>query len=106
MMQPSALRDRITEYCYMAKSTEDPIYRVEHAFAAVVAAEIPEQKIHQALKKGLLPKTWRYTDLIQEALAHHIVTSAEADLLLQAHTSSLDAIQVDSFDRRDFATEV
>ena len=98
MMKPSAMRDRVTQYCYMETTQTDPIYRVERAFLEVTAAETATQKLHQAMKKGLLLKTQHTDELVQEALAQHIITQEESVLLLQAHAASADAIQVDSFD--------
>ncbi|MBI5447588.1 MAG: acyl-CoA dehydrogenase [Gammaproteobacteria bacterium] len=98
MMQPSALRDRITHLCYMNPDNNDPIYRVEHAFLQTIAAENAAKKLNLALKNARLSKTAPYPELIEEALSLAILSQEEANLLIAAHASCLDAIEVDSFE--------
>lgn len=105
MMKPSALRNRLTQYCYMKTTPEDPIYRVEYAFLNTIAAEAAAQKLHAAIKKGQLSTSHHYADLIKAAISHNILTQEEGKSLMLAHTSTLDALEVDSFEPNYFSKE-
>ena len=102
IMQPSALRNRLTQLCYMKKEKDDPVYRVEKAFLNVLATESISKKITMAIKKGSLSKNLPYEDQIDEAISHNIITKEEASALLETHAAVLDAIQVDAFDPNYF----
>lgn len=97
MMQPSKIREALSRHCYIGKSKNDPIFRIEYAFQAVIAAESAVKKLNLALKKGELSKVHHYHDILEDAVAQKIISDEDAKRLLRAHEATEDAIQVDSF---------
>lgn len=99
MMAPSALRDRLTNLVFLGVkgNAEDPIGRMENAFALVLAAEPINQKIHNAVKEGLISSALNKSERVQQALTAHLITEEELTLLDQAEAARHDALKVDDF---------
>lgn len=99
LLSHNPARDRLTQGIYLNEQPDDPTGRISCAFEAVLLASPIETKLHNAQKQGLLKKGL-LKDILQDALALHVITQAEADLITQAELARLSAISVD-----DFATE-
>ncbi len=95
LMEPSATRDRLTGGIFKSIDAEDVAGRVQHALAAVIAAEEADRKLAKA---GVSPPgRGRSQDWLGEAVAQGIITQPEAELVERARTAAHAAIAVDDF---------
>lgn len=95
LIEPSATRDRLTEGIFKSTDAEDVAGRVQHALAAVIAAEEAERKLAKA---GISPPNrGRPRDWLGEAVAQGVITQPEAELVERARTAASAAIAVDDF---------
>ena len=97
IMQPSALRDRISALCFWQEQEQDPIGRVELAFRAMLAVQPLEKRLHDAQKQGSLPPKLPLAELIPLAHTAGVISEAEATALREAERLRYAALQVDSF---------
>ena len=102
-MRPSAARDRLTKGVYVG-TPDDPVGRVEHALAAVVATESITRRLRRAWRTGLI-EAETPEEQISEALAHAIIDEDEAARLRAAERARFDAITVDEFPAQAFARD-
>jgi len=96
MLSNSSLRDKLTNMIYVG-TDQEPAGRVENAFNKVLAAQAGYQKLHEAMKQKVLEKTDNIDKLYQSALAAHILTTEEIQLLRDAEVARCDALKVDAF---------
>ena len=54
MLEPSEFRDRLTQYCFVAKAEHEPMRKLENALARI-------QKIEPILKKFDSERNFKYT---------------------------------------------
>lgn len=95
LIEPSATRDRLTGGIFKSTDAEDVAGRVQHALAAVVAAEEAERKLAKA---GIsAPERGRPQDWLGKAVAQGIITQQEAELVERARAATRSAIAVDDF---------
>lgn len=95
LIEPSATRGRLTGGIFKSTDAEDVAGRVQHALAAVVAAEEADRKLAKA---GVLPPDrGRPQDGLGKAVVQGIITQQEAELVEQARVAARAAIAVDDF---------
>ncbi len=95
LIEPSATRDRLTRGIFKSTDAEDVAGRVQHALAAVVAAEEADLKLAKA---GIsAPERGRPQDWLGKAVAQGIITQQEAELVERARAATRAAIAVDDF---------
>jgi acyl-CoA dehydrogenase len=98
IMEPSELRDRLSEGLFIPEGTSDPLGRLEDALKKAVAAEPVERKLRDAVREGKLEK--QPDGLLLEAAIHRgILTEEEADLVRRADSARREVIRVDDFAR-------
>ena len=97
MMQQTALRDRITSFCYVGKDRKDPTGLMELAFQSMLAAKDAKHKLYTAASAGRVPRHASLTEQLQAALKAGIINQSEADSIMTADTLCNDAVQVDEF---------
>ncbi|MDB6096200.1 MAG: fadE [Francisellaceae bacterium] len=97
MMLPSSFRDKLTQYTFVGKNNNDPLYRLEKAFEKLITIEPLLMFINQNIKKGVLPKTKDFILKSEQALKKDLITEAEFNNLVEFHELYLDVIQVDEF---------
>jgi hypothetical protein len=98
MMKPSALRDRLTQYCYLGKNEDDGIYLLENAFIKLIASEPVRSKLQSAIRSGRVPRQGTLEEQLETALKAGILIQEEIQLLRDAQTLCEAAIQVDEFE--------
>jgi acyl-CoA dehydrogenase len=98
-MEPSELRDRLSDGAFIPSDISDPLGRLEDALKKVSAAEPVEQKLRNAVRKGLLAKEGSGS-YAEEGALKGIITGDEADILQSAEEARRDVIQVDDFPKR------
>ena len=94
MLEPSAMRARLTKGVYVSKDENDPVGALEAALIAVIAAEAVEAKLRAAAKAGTLTGA---AELADEALAKGVISQAERDILDRAAALRRKVIMVDDF---------
>ena len=108
MLKDSAFlanRDDITWGVYLPESTEEAIGRYEHTLNLVTEANGVYHKIVKAMKAKKLPRG-KPDRMAKKALEANIITKEDYELVQKAEEAREDAIQVDSFDLKDFATNL
>lgn len=90
MMQPSALRDRLTADCM-------PVKELEAAWLKMFEVEPILSKIDAAVKSGKISKTLSNAERIAEALQLQIISATEASEATIFAAMQLDVMQVDEF---------
>ncbi|HET9680144.1 MAG TPA: acyl-CoA dehydrogenase, partial [Gammaproteobacteria bacterium] len=95
LLTPSEARDRLTRGMYVSGNPHDPIGRLENALEQLLVAEPIEARLQKALKAKLTPVNQEV--LISQALEQEVITKDEAQLVRDAESAVLDALQVDEF---------
>jgi len=98
MVEKSAIRERITEVCYVSKTKTDATAKVEIAFTKVLLAENAQRKLNRAIKTGMVEKFELIQDTLEAALENKALNSEEARLIKEADAARWEAIQVDDYD--------
>jgi acyl-CoA dehydrogenase len=96
LLEPSPLRDRLTNGIFIPAEPGEPLGRLEDALGKVVAAAPVEQKLRDAVKAGRL-KPQPDERLAEAGVAAGIITGDEARTLRLALEARRDAIRVDDF---------
>lgn len=97
LLSDNPSRDRLTAGIYINENPDDAAGRIENAFKAVLKAAPVAAKLHIAQKTGILPKG-AIKEVLEQALQTHLITAAEAELLIQSEQAMLNAIRVDDFE--------
>lgn len=96
MLEASALRDRLTQYCYSGGSPDDIRARLEKAFAEVHQVN----PLFKKLRKMVKTEHWQYLtfdEQVRAAVTKQALTDAEAHQLLSYHALRNEIIKVDEF---------
>ncbi len=101
MQTPGEQRDRLFDLLYQPTDAEEPVVKLEEAFAACVQADQTVTKIRKAIRKRLLPKG-KPVAMLDAAVRAGILTVAEADQVRAAEKLRDDVIQVDGFSVREY----
>ncbi|CAK0780423.1 Acyl-coenzyme A dehydrogenase [Gammaproteobacteria bacterium] len=96
LLEPSALRDRLTQGIYIPDDIHHRMGRLEDALLKVVAAEPLERRLQDAIPRtegpGHTLETW-----VEQGKARGVINEAEATLILSADRARRDVVQVDDF---------
>lgn len=95
LIEPSTVRDRLTDGIFKCTDPRDAIGRVQHAFDAVVAAKGVERKLKKA--RIVPPKLGITRSWLEGAVSQGVISEEEADLMEKAHIATQSAIMVDDF---------
>ncbi len=95
MMEPGAVRDRLTTGIYVPAAENEPLADLELALQCVVECGAVEAKLREATK--LRQITARGDEKIAQALALKVITAAEADLLNKMKDLRSRVVKVDDF---------
>lgn len=95
MMEPGAVRDRLTSGIFVPAADHEPMADLEQALQCVIQCSAIEAKLREAVKQH------RITDhgdgQIAQALQLHIITQEEADLLNKLKDLRGRVVKVDDF---------
>ena len=105
LCKPGQLRDDITAGVYIPTDKEQALGRYEHTLKLVTEANGVYKKIMKAMKAKKLPKG-KPDRMVKKALEANVITKEDFDLVERAEAARNDAIQVDNFDLKDFATNL
>lgn len=106
MLKPSEFRDRLTRGCYMPADPNNAVGRVDVAFAKLFAVQPAEEKLHQAIRSGIIPGGQSFEERLQQATAMDVLTQQEAASLREFEALRQEVIKVDAFSTTEIAIGV
>jgi hypothetical protein len=95
MWSDTELRNRITRYTFIGKSTKDAAFVIEDAFKKITATKPVRDNIRAAIKQGRLDGKTATAELAAEAASRGICSPREAEDYVAAEQARNLAIQVD-----------
>ena len=104
LLQPGALRDRLTEGVYIPDDDREPVARLEAALQKAVIAEPLLHKLRTAMKNGKIARGDPETR-IDAGLTAGVITEVEANAIRAAIAARKVVIQVDAFEPEYFTKE-
>jgi acyl-CoA dehydrogenase len=99
LIQPSAIRDRLTAECFVPQTDTEPVGAIEQALAATLAAEPIEAKIREAEKVGRFAGNplANVRDIASAAFACGAITAEEHSLMQRRNALRDAVVRVDDF---------
>ncbi len=104
LMQPGALRDRLTDGVYIPADSSEPVAQLDDALLKTATAEPVLRKLRNAMKRGTIARADPETAL-EPGLTTGVINEVEANAVRAAIAARKVIIQVDSFDPAYFSTE-
>jgi acyl-CoA dehydrogenase len=104
LLQPGALRDRLTEGVYIPDDDREPVARLEAALQKAVIAEPLLHKLRTAMKNGKIARGDPEAR-IDAGLTAGVITEVEANAIRAAIAARKVVIQVDAFEPEYFTKE-
>ena len=101
MLSDDSVREVLSRGIYIPDDPKEGLGRMEKAYYKIREAEPVAKKIKKAMRKKELPKGRIYSAL-DGALEKKIITQQEFDLVKEAERLRYDAIQVDSFNDKEY----
>ncbi|NTV76048.1 MAG: DUF1974 domain-containing protein, partial [Holophaga sp.] len=98
LLEPSAVRDRLTAGAFVPMDPREPVGRLEDALRKVIAAEPVEKKLWAAVGKGVLV-AGPDDGMLADGIKGGILTGPEGETLRRALEARREAIRVDDFPR-------
>ena len=98
LLEPSAVRDRLTAGAFVPMDPREPVGRLEDALRKVIAAEPVEKKLWAAVGKGVLA-AGPDDGMLADGIKAGILTGPEGETLRRALEARREAIRVDDFPR-------
>lgn len=95
LMQPGAVRDRLTSGTFIPSQASEPVRLLELALTQAIACEAIEQKLRRAMKSKQLSEN--LPDALQQAQNQSIISASEAASLRSAWELRAQVIKVDDF---------
>jgi acyl-CoA dehydrogenase len=102
LLEPSEVRDRLTNGIFISRDPMDITGRLEHALEIIPKAEAIEKRLAAAVRDGKLSLP-RGPQAVAEAVSRDILTAEEVKLLETAEQAIRTVIDVDSFAPEEFA---
>lgn len=97
MLTPSALRDRLTQYCYLSPKSTELSFRLEAALTQLAEVEPLFKKLQQAMKDQLIPKHLHFADRVHAAAQAGVINSEQANALNEYEALRGEIIKVNEF---------
>jgi acyl-CoA dehydrogenase len=97
MLAHSEFRDRVTQYCYLGKSSNDPVTRLDAVLDLQAKLEPLLKKFQIALRSGKVPTEGGFKERVLAASQAEILTADEAQALLDFEAMKQEVIKVNEF---------
>ena len=94
-------RESLTEGIYISKDKNDNLGRIENALMLHEKSQSAFDKIRAAIKAKTLPRK-HAQDLIEMAFEKSVITSEEKNLMQEAESAVLDAMEVDEYSLEEY----
>ncbi len=96
VLEPGAVRDRLTRDIFIPRDPEDPVGVLEYTLEKVVAARDLERTLRKAIKRGTI-RPFHGRDWLGEAVKKGVLSEAEAAQLRELNALVDRVIAVDDF---------
>jgi acyl-CoA dehydrogenase len=96
LMEPSAVRDRLSAGIFSPVEVDEPLGRLDDALRKVVAAEAVEKKVQAALRSKIIAGRDEALAM-SAALEAEVISAVEAELVASANAARREVIRVDDF---------
>ncbi len=97
MLVHSEFRDRLTKYCYFGHAVDDPIGRLDALLDWQAKLDTLLKKFQIALRNGTVPAEGGFSERVHAASKVGVLTTDEANSLLDFHASQQEIIKVNEF---------
>ncbi len=97
MLQPTELRDRITQYCFISNDETEFTYRVENALFQINAIDPLMKTIHKAIQNGAIASYKTHEERINTAEMAGLLSTDEAQKLSAFESLRQEVIKVNEF---------
>ncbi len=97
MLNPSSLRDRLTENCFVSDNPDELSYRLDNAIQLVNSVDESMKKIAKAVKNDEIAKHLSPAEKTAAALKANIISSDEAKVLANYEALREEIIRVNEF---------
>lgn len=104
LLQPGALRDRLTEGVYIPDDDREPLARLEKALERAAAAEPLLHRLRIAMKNGKIARGDPEAG-IEAGITAGVITDVEGNVIRAAIAARKVVIQVDAFEPEYFTKE-
>ncbi len=101
VLNENKARDRLSAGIYINTNPDDPLGRIEHAFATVLAARDSEKKLELARKSGQINALFDDETAFAELLEKGLIDETDVKMLRNAFATTWQATIVDAFDAAD-----
>jgi len=96
LVEPSRVRNRLTEGIFLPAGPDEPLARLEDALSRAVAAEPLEKRLRDAVKEGRIKKGTEL-EILEAGLNAGVINTDEANAVWLAMEARREAIRVDDF---------
>jgi len=97
MLEPSALRDRLTSLFVKSHSQKDAVGRIDMALLQIAQIEPLIKKMNSALRKREVDGALPFDQQLHQAVRNHLLSNEEAESLREYYCLYRDVIRVDEF---------
>lgn len=97
MLSHSALRERLTSYCYQSQNTTELTHRLDTALSMIEPVEASLKKLAALVKNGLFAPSLTLDAKIQVALDKNVLSTEEAKQLREFEALRQEIIKVNEF---------
>jgi acyl-CoA dehydrogenase len=97
MLEPSEFRDRLTQYCFIAQDSDDPMRRLENTLAKVKLIDPIWKKFQVAIRQGKIPRWIAVKEQLNTAATLQILTKDEVTALTEFNYLYQEVIKVNEF---------
>jgi len=97
MLEPCALREKLTKICYVGKHENDPTGLMEVGFAELIAVQPALEKLNKAVKRKEISKHLSFVEKCQVAFDLNVIDANEKQDLLKYESVRKKVIAVDEF---------
>lgn len=100
VIEPGAVRDRLTRDIFVSKDPDDPTGLLEVTLEKVIASEPAEKKLEKAIRDGVI-RRYHGIDWLSDAVEKNVLTESEAGQLREVEDLVQRVIAVDHFDKEE-----
>jgi len=97
MIVPSEFRDRLTQYCYIGNSPDDPVRRADRVMDKQIELDELLKKFQKSLRNGSVSIQGDYNERIGAAFEAGVITKEEASALREFEALQHEVIKVNEF---------
>ncbi len=97
MITCTPIRDQLTKFCFISNDPEQTSRRLETALTGIDYYDSLQKKLHEAVKQGRVVKCSSLTDSVNAAEKAGILSSSEAQTMIQFDALITEVIKVNEF---------